>query len=89
MQRQATLSGIALATMAAGLFAMNIAANAGEEKSAGSEMVHCMGVNACKGHSSCKGADNACAGQNSCKGKGYVEMSKKACEQIGGKAEGA
>ena len=89
MSTPVKLSGIALATVAAGLFAMNIAANAGEEKSAGSEMVHCTGVNSCKGHSSCKGADHSCAGQNSCKGKGFVEMSKKACEQIGGKAEGA
>ena len=79
------LSGLAIATAAAGLFAaasipsMAVAAEAG--------MVHCTGVNACKGKSSCKTADNACKGMNSCKGKGMVEMSEKDCKAKDGKIE--
>ncbi|NIQ93626.1 MAG: hypothetical protein GWN87_05015, partial [Desulfuromonadales bacterium] len=49
--------------------------------------VHCVGVNACKGKSDCKTASSACKGHNACKGKGFVAMSKKNCEQIGGKVE--
>ena len=79
------LSGLAIATAAAGLFAaasipsLAVAAEAG--------MVNCTGVNACKGKSSCKTADNACKGLNSCKGKGMVEMSEKDCKTKGGKTE--
>ena len=88
MNKQMKISSIAIATLAAGMFALNGPAIAGE-KEAATETVHCLGVNACKGMSSCMTADSSCAGQNSCKGKGYVEMSRKACEQIGGKVEKA
>ena len=86
MNKQLKMSSIALATLAAGLFAVNGPAVAGSQD-ASAETVHCLGVNACKGMSSCMTATSSCAGQNSCKGKGYVEMSKKACEQIGGKVK--
>ncbi len=70
------VSGAAIATAAALLF--NIAtittASADEAK------MHCTGVNACKGQSSCKSASNACKGQNSCKGQGFKEMTQKDCE---------
>lgn len=49
------------------------------------DLVHCYGVNLCKGHNDCKGANNACAGQASCKGQGFVNTTKKSCEDIGGK----
>lgn len=52
------------------------------------DLTHCYGVNVCKGHNDCKGADNACAGKAACKGKGFVNMSTKACGDIGGKTEG-
>lgn len=44
----------------------------------------CWGVNSCKGHSSCKGATNACQGQNSCKGNGFLILSLRSCEEVGG-----
>lgn len=88
MSQSMNIGSIALATMAAGIFAFSAPVMA-ESSDSSQETVHCVGVNACKGKSSCAGADNSCGGQNSCKGKGYVEMSKKACEQIGGKAESA
>lgn len=86
MSKSLTLSGIALATVAAGLFAMNTTAIAGMGDKSG-DTVKCMGVNACKGKSDCKTAESSCNGKNSCKGHGYVEMSKHACEAVGGKAE--
>jgi len=50
------------------------------------DLVHCYGVNICKGHNDCKGADNACAGMASCKGMGFVNTTAKSCGDIGGKA---
>ena len=46
--------------------------------------VNCAGVNACSGKGQCGGKDHACAGKNSCKGKGVVEVSKAACDALGG-----
>jgi len=79
------LSGIALATAAAGLFA----AAAVSPSFAGSDKVRCYGVNGCKGKGACKTAENACKGQNACKGKGVTPMSAKDCKAKGGKDLGA
>lgn len=79
------LTGLAIATAAAGLFAAATIPSAAFAAEHG--MIHCAGVNACKGKSDCKTADNACKGMNSCKGKGFVEMSSKECTKKGGKAE--
>lgn len=70
-------SGVALATAAALLFGTGLI---GTAVAAGTDAkIHCAGVNACKGQSACKGANNACKGQNSCKGQGFLEMGKKEC----------
>lgn len=50
-----------------------------------SDLVHCYGINACKGHNDCKTAANACAGHSSCKGQGFVAMPSKSCADAGGK----
>ncbi len=50
-----------------------------------SENVHCYGVNKCKGHNDCKTASNACKGHASCKGQGFISMSEKSCDHVGGK----
>jgi len=82
MIKTKAISGIALATAAAGLLAVTpVLAGSG----ATAAKVHCVGVNACKGKSDCKTATNACKGHNNCKGHGFVAMTKKTCEQIGGK----
>ena len=78
------LSGIALATAAAAVFAagslMAPAAQAADAK------VHCSGINSCKGTAECKTAKNECKGHNSCKGQGWVTKdSAKDCEAAGGK----
>ena len=71
------LTGIALATAAAGLFSMTAAGPA----SAQAAKIHCDGVNACKGHSECKGEKNSCKGLNACKGQGFVGMTQAECDK--------
>lgn len=51
---------------------------------ASADLVHCYGVNTCKGHNDCKTAENACAGEAECKGHGFVAMSEKACGDVAG-----
>lgn len=48
------------------------------------EVVHCYGVNTCKGTSDCATAKTSCKGQNECKGQGFVAVSKKKCAAMGG-----
>ncbi|MEK7206336.1 MAG: hypothetical protein AAB134_00435 [Pseudomonadota bacterium] len=74
------LTGLALATAAAGLFATAgiPAAYAGKEVA----KAHCDGVNSCKGQSACQTASSACKGQNSCKGKGWLLLSKEECNAV-------
>ncbi|WP_341503554.1 hypothetical protein [Gallaecimonas sp. GXIMD4217] len=79
------VQGAALAMAAAALFSSPALAGGDKHGKSASHEVHCYGVNACKGHNDCKGADNACAGQASCKGTGFVTMSAKACKDVGGK----
>ena len=57
----------------------------GEQASA--DLIHCHGVNQCKGHNDCKTAENSCAGHSACKGHGFLGMSAKACEDVGGRIE--
>jgi uncharacterized membrane protein len=70
-----------LAVAAAALFAIAPVSTV----SAGEMAGHCAGVNACKGHGSCKGANNACAGHNACKGQGFVGVDETTCGKLGGK----
>jgi hypothetical protein len=78
------LAGVVIAVGAASMFALApVVASASSHH----HMVQCAGVNACKGHSSCKTAENSCKGQNACKGKGVVSLTKAQCEQVGGTVE--
>ena len=78
--------GVAIAIAAAGLLSGCQSNPTSSAKQAASiDLVHCYGVNACKGHNDCKTASNACAGHASCKGHGFVAMPAKACGDIGGK----
>ena len=83
------LSGVSLALLAAGLATTSMPAAAAAGKAAKVEMVHCSGVNACKGHNDCKTADNACKGHGSCKGKGFVAAPASSCANMGGTADAA
>ena len=80
------LSGLAIASAAAALFATGCVAMEGGGASSTAEeaKIHCMGVNACKGTSACATANNACKGHNACKGQGCLPMTKSQCEAKGG-----
>jgi len=87
---QNLFSGAALAMAVAGLAGCastdeNAAAAASPANS--TDLVHCYGVNVCKGHNDCKTADNACGGHATCKGTGFVGMPSKACADVGGKLQ--
>ena len=74
--------GVAMAVAAAGMLSVSSPVFA---SGASGDKVHCYGVNKCKGHNDCKSASNACKGHASCKGKGFVAVSEKACDHLGGK----
>ena len=76
--------GVLIESAAASLILGGAVLARADQKSGG-DMIHCAGVNACKGQGSCAGAGNSCAGQNSCKGKGVVDLSKDECAKKGGK----
>ena len=68
------------ALIALGAAALILSGCATTAKTASSgEMVHCLGVNSCKGTGSCKTAENSCKGQNSCKGHGFLELTTEDC----------
>lgn len=75
--------GLVAAAAAALVLSGQVDAHASEKE--GGELIHCGGVNECKGHGACAGADNACKAQNECKGKGFEELTKEECEKQGGK----
>ena len=74
-------SGATLAAAAATLFlagaTMSTVTYAADEG-------HCIGANACKGQSACKGGANSCKGLNACKGTGFSMTSAGKCASIGG-----
>jgi hypothetical protein len=73
--KTARLTGIVLATAAAGMFMASSVALA-DDTAAG---VKCEHSSACKGKGACKTAANSCKGQNACKGEGMT-MQKSAHE---------
>lgn len=73
--------GILLATVAASLFASMPAVQAASQEA----VIHCAGVNACKGQGRCGTAEHSCKGANACKGQGILPMTKQECEAKGGK----
>ncbi|MGI2259201.1 BufA2 family periplasmic bufferin-type metallophore [Shewanella sp. GXUN23E] len=80
------LSGAAMAVAMAGLAGCNATAETTSSPTVAgqADLVHCYGVNVCKGHNDCKTADNACGGHASCKGSGFVAMPSKSCKDVGG-----
>ncbi len=50
----------------------------------GGTLVHCYGVNTCKGTSDCKSGNHDCKGMNDCKGQGFKALSTGACKKAGG-----
>jgi hypothetical protein len=85
------MTGLALATTAAALFAATpVTATAGAHASADDEATgKCVGGNACQGQSACATASTSCAGQNACKGEGWIKTTKAECDEAGGSFEPA
>jgi hypothetical protein len=86
-QNLTRFSGAALALLAAGLasYAVPGQSKVKDAVAAGNvDLVHCSGVNVCKGHNDSSTASNECKGQGSCKGQGFVAAPAAACDSIGG-----
>ena len=84
MSKSKNLSGIALATAAAALFATSPIVATAADVAGSAANVKCYGVNACRERANCKTAENKCAGKNKCKGHSYVPVSAEICGQLGG-----
>jgi hypothetical protein len=76
-------SGATLAAAAAVLITSG-AATSTPAQAKSDYAVKCFGLNACKGHGSCKSTANACKGKNACKGQGFSMMGKEKCLAKGG-----
>ncbi|EKD72960.1 MAG: hypothetical protein ACD_45C00499G0001 [uncultured bacterium] len=85
MGNKKKMLGLTIATAAAIAFATAPITSTVAEAAA--KKVHCYGVNACKGQSTCKTATSACKGQNDCKGQGYLMKTAKQCKKLGGSVE--
>ena len=48
------------------------------------DMVHCYGVNSCKGSADCGTTEHDCKGMNSCKGQGFKALKAGDCLKRGG-----
>lgn len=79
---QKTISLAATAAMLA-MTGLSISAHAAE-KAKPKDLVHCYGINTCKGTSDCATAKTSCKGQNSCKGSGFIATTAKECTAKGG-----
>ena len=75
------VSGTLIAVAAASWFTSAQAAPASSEEA----IIHCAGVNACKGQGRCGTAEHSCKGANACKGQGILPLTQKECEALGGK----
>ena len=79
-------STISLAAAAAmiGLAGASASAPAFAKGTHATQLVHCYGVNDCKGQSDCKSGNHDCKGLNDCKGEGFKAMTAKKCATAGG-----
>ncbi len=68
----------------AAIIAVASVTNATPAFAKGAKLVHCYGINTCKGTSDCKSGAHECKGQNECKGQGFKAISAKACAKAGG-----
>ncbi len=83
-------TGTTLASAAA-MFALAAIANAAPAPTGSSgaavgadDVVHCYGVNSCKGTADCKTAEHDCKGMNGCKGHGFKALAAGVCLKRGG-----
>jgi uncharacterized membrane protein len=86
MSMTASKTALSLAAVAAVMALSNFTASstAFAQEAKDAKVVHCYGVNSCKGMSDCKSGKHDCKGMNDCKGQGFKELSAKACTSQGG-----
>ena len=77
-------TGVSVAASAAMLALSMTAATPSYAAKSKVELVHCYGVNSCKGTSDCKSGNHECKGLNDCKGQGFKAESAKQCAADGG-----
>ncbi len=82
MNKTRKLSGLAIASTAAAIFATTPMMASAEK--AKQPDIKCTGINGCKGQGACKSKNNACAAQNSCKEKGWIHGTEQQCKDMGG-----
>jgi hypothetical protein len=76
---------ILIASTAAMLLISGAVTARADDMANGGKQVSCFGINSCKGHGSCKTAQNDCKGKNACKGQGNTMTSSEDCSAKGGK----
>jgi hypothetical protein len=74
-----------LIASAAAVMLLSGAVTARADEMMSGKQVTCFGINSCKGHGSCKTAQNDCKGKNACKGQGNTMTSAAECNAKGGK----
>jgi hypothetical protein len=84
MSTKNKIASIALAAAALALASIPMTSTLAD---AHTKLVKCYGVNKCKAHSKCKTAKNDCKGKNACKGQGFMMMTPKKCDKMGGSTE--
>jgi uncharacterized membrane protein len=76
--------GLAASAAAIAIAAAAAPAPAAAQAGANAPVVHCYGINTCKGTSDCRTAHSDCKGQNECKGHGFKALTAEACKSAGG-----
>lgn len=84
MMTQHNALGIAASAAVIAVAMASAPAAVAADEGAKAEVVHCYGINTCKGTSDCKTAKNECKGQNGCKGQGFKALTTKECKAAGG-----
>jgi uncharacterized membrane protein len=84
--RNKTLAAVAaaLAMTSAAAFAADPPAGSTGRALSSTDMVHCYGVNTCRGTADCRTTQHECRGQNGCSGQGFKAMEAGACLARGG-----
>lgn len=83
--KNVTQVGKALATVAAALFVTSCASHQEPNYTIPVPgLVHCAGINSCRGKAECYTASTTCGGLNKCRGQGWIRVPKKECAERGG-----
>lgn len=77
-------AAVTLALSSLTAFAADAPAGSTGRALASSDMVHCYGVNSCKGTADCATTAHECRGQNDCSGQGFKALAAGECLTMGG-----